>query len=57
MLSVSNLEPDNETDADLLPNNRDFVVVIVWYLVVRDVNIRTNRDINEHVILTCMIML
>ena len=51
---MSDHEPDPETDADLLLNNR-VVVVIVEFLVVADVNLRTNEDINEHVILTRMI--
>ena len=51
---MSDPEPDPETDADSLPNNR-VVVVIVGFIVVVDVNLRTNGDVNEHITLTRMI--
>ena len=53
---MSDPETDPDPDADLLANNRVVAVVIVGFLLVADVNLRTNGDINEHGILTCMII-
>ena len=56
-LSMSNPGSDHEADADSLPNNRVVAVAIVNFLVFTDVNLRTNNNINEYVVLEHMIAL